>query len=137
MRNFVTLLESSASRHAGRPAIVGRDGVLAHGGLHRRAGGVARVLAESGVRPGDRVALSLPNGWEFAAAFLGTLKLGAVVAPLDPRLTADERRLPPAELLAEREPGRFAAHPAVDPERLPLFERVPDRRLGIAREQSK
>jgi long-chain acyl-CoA synthetase len=38
------------------------------------------------------VALSLPNGWEFAAAFLGTLKLGAVVVPLDPRLTADERR---------------------------------------------
>jgi long-chain acyl-CoA synthetase len=44
------------------------------------------------VRPGDRVALSIPNGCAFAAAFLGTLKLGAIAAPLDPRLTEDERR---------------------------------------------
>jgi long-chain acyl-CoA synthetase len=44
------------------------------------------------VRPGDRVALSIPNGWAFAAALLGALKVGAVVAPLDPRLTDDERR---------------------------------------------
>ena len=60
--------------------------------LHRRAGGFARFLDGAGVRAGDRVALSIPNGWPFAAAFLGTLKLGAVVAPLDPRLTEDERR---------------------------------------------
>jgi long-chain acyl-CoA synthetase len=38
------------------------------------------------------VALLLPNGWAFATALLGTLKLGATVAPLDPRLTEDERR---------------------------------------------
>lgn len=91
-RSFVTLLEASARAHAERPAILWRDGALTHAGLHRRAGGFARFLSGAGVRPGDRVALSIPNGWPFAVAFLGTLRLGAVVAPLDPRLTGDERR---------------------------------------------
>ena len=92
MRNFAALLGASARAHAERPAVVWRDGTLTHRALQRRAGGFARFLDGSGVRPGDRVALSIPNGWSFAAAFLGTLELGAVAAPLDPRLTEDERR---------------------------------------------
>ena len=92
MRNFALLLDASAGAHAERPAVVWRDGVLSHAVLHRRAAGFARFLADSGVRAGDRVALSIPNTWAFAAALLGALKLGAVVAPLDPRLTDDEHR---------------------------------------------
>jgi long-chain acyl-CoA synthetase len=92
VRNFVVALEDSARRHAERPAIISGDGTLGYAALQRRAGGFARYLAGVGVRAGDRVALSIPNGWSFAAVFLGTLKLGAVVAPLDPRLTGEERR---------------------------------------------
>ena len=92
MPNFALLLDASAGTYAERPAIVWRDGVISYASLHRRAGGFARFLAAAGVRPGDRVALSIPNSWAFAAALLGALKLGAVVAPLDPRLTDDERR---------------------------------------------
>jgi long-chain acyl-CoA synthetase len=92
VRNFARLLDSAARLHAGRPAIISGEGTLDHAALQRRAGGFARFLAGAGARAGDRVALSLPNGWSFAAAFLGALKLGAVAAPLDPRLTADERR---------------------------------------------
>jgi len=92
VRSFAGLLDTSARIHAERPAIVWRDGVLTYAALHRRAAGFARFLADSGVRAGDRVALSIPNSWAFAAALLGALKLGAVVAPLDPRLTDDEHR---------------------------------------------
>ena len=91
MRNFVELLEASARLHAERPAILSRDGTLDYATLGRRAGGFARFLDGAGVRIGDRVALSIPNGWAFAVALLGALELGAVVAPLDPRLTEDER----------------------------------------------
>jgi long-chain acyl-CoA synthetase len=91
LRNVALLLDASARAHAERPAIVWREGALSHAALHRRAAGFARFLAGAGVGPGDRVALSIPNHWSFAAALLGALKLGAVVAPLDPRLTDDER----------------------------------------------
>jgi long-chain acyl-CoA synthetase len=90
--NFAGLLDASARTHAGRPAIVGSGGALSHAALHRRAAGFARFLGDAVVCPGDPVALSIPNGWRFAAALLGALRLGAVVAPLDPRLTEDERR---------------------------------------------
>ena len=88
--NFAALLDATAERHADRPAIAWSGGVLSYRALHRRAGGVARVLARAGVGAGDRVALVLPNGWPFVAALLGALELGATVAPLDPRLTAEE-----------------------------------------------
>ena len=58
--------------------------------LDRRASRCAGALAARGVRAGDRIALALPNGWEFAVAFLGGLKLGATVAPINPRLTQHE-----------------------------------------------
>jgi long-chain acyl-CoA synthetase len=97
--------------------MVSRDGTIDHATLQRRAGGFARFLAGAGVRPGDRVALSIPNGWAFAAALLGALEAGAVVAPLDPRLTGDERRailddLRP-KLVAEGVSGDEAEWPTV------------------------
>src|SRR5207245_3502419 len=59
--------------------------------LDRRAGGFARALHHGGVRAGDRVALVIGNRAEFVVALLGALKLGATVAPLDPRLIDEER----------------------------------------------
>jgi acyl-CoA synthetase (AMP-forming)/AMP-acid ligase II len=38
----------------------------------------AGALAELGVRPGERVAMSLPNDLDIALAFLATLRLGAI-----------------------------------------------------------
>ena len=110
MRNFAALLDATARRHADRPSVIGPDGALSYDTLRRRAGGSARVLAGAGVRAGDRVALSLPNGWAFAAAFLGALGLGATVAPLDPRLTAGER----AAVLDDLRPRSIVDEPMAD-----------------------
>lgn len=43
-----------------------------------------------GVRPEERIALVLPDVPEFAYAFFGALKIGAVPVPLNPRWTAAE-----------------------------------------------
>src|SRR5438309_2215592 len=48
------------------------------------------VLAGLGVRKGDRVATLLMNGPEFVETFFGGAKIGAVIAPLNWRLVADE-----------------------------------------------
>ncbi len=66
-------------------------GALTYGRLDRLAGGFARFLHHRGLRPGDCVALVTGNRWTFPVALLGALKLGATVAPLDPKLTADEQ----------------------------------------------
>lgn len=54
-----------------------------------RAG--AEELARRGVRPGDRVAIALPAGLDFASALHGCMLLGAVAVPIDLRLSARER----------------------------------------------
>ncbi len=58
--------------------------------LDERANRVANAFAELGIEKGDRVALMLMNGVEFIEAFFGLAKLGAVVVPLNFRLTPQE-----------------------------------------------
>ncbi|MGA8806782.1 MAG: aromatic amino acid lyase [Thermoanaerobaculia bacterium] len=53
---------------------------------------VAEGLAASGVGRGDRVALFLPNIPEFAVAYLGIQKLGAVAVSLNSTLRSEETR---------------------------------------------
>jgi acyl-CoA synthetase (AMP-forming)/AMP-acid ligase II len=48
-----------------------------------------RLLA-LGVVPGDRVAVAMPNCWEFYLAYWATLRVGAVLAPVNFRLGAEE-----------------------------------------------
>jgi long-chain acyl-CoA synthetase len=109
--NFARLLEAVAHRTPDAPALVWEDGQFTHRRLDRQANGFAHFLARQGVRPGDRVALSIANRWPFAVALLGGLKLGATVAPLDPLLSADERRT----ILADLHP-RVVAHEVIGDE---------------------
>ncbi|MBI3637987.1 MAG: AMP-binding protein, partial [Candidatus Rokubacteria bacterium] len=105
-KNFASLLDATAHRFPDRRALIWDGGVLTYRALGARVGGFARFLAAHGVRPGDRVALAIENRWPFPVACLAALRLGATVVPLDPRLTADERRailddLGPARVVTE------------------------------------
>ena len=99
--NFAAALAEVAHRFPDRPAIVWRDGALTFGELHRRADAFAGALAAKGAKPGDRIAIAIPNRWPFAVALLAGWKLGATVAPLDPLLKPDER----SAILADLEPA--------------------------------
>jgi fatty-acyl-CoA synthase len=57
--------------------------------LLARAVVVAARLIERGIAPGDRVALMLPTGRGFFAAFAGTMVAGAVPVPIYPPFRAD------------------------------------------------
>ncbi len=50
-----------------------------------------RELARRGARAGERVAIALPPGIEFAQALHACFLLGAVAVPVDLRLTLAER----------------------------------------------
>ncbi len=99
--NFAALLDAVARRRPDAAAILCDDESLSWREVELRAGGVARRLSRHGVRVGDTVALQLPNGWGFVAALWGALKLGAIVSPINPLLSADERR----KVLAHLEPA--------------------------------
>jgi long-chain acyl-CoA synthetase len=97
---LLTALERTVQRRGDAPALFAGDTTLTWRELVQRAGGVARRLVEQGLKPGDRVALLLPNGWRFAVALLGGLMAGATVSPLNPMLAAAER----ARILADLRP---------------------------------
>jgi O-succinylbenzoic acid--CoA ligase len=59
--------------------------------LLRRAGSGAEELASRGTRPGQRVAIALPAGLDFACALHACMLLGAVAVPVDLRLRKRER----------------------------------------------
>ena len=96
--------EATARRQPHRVALRWEGRALTYERLDRLAGGFARFLHHHGVRPGDRVALAIGNRWTFPVALLGAWKLGATVAPLDVRLTGDER----AVILRDLQPAAVA-----------------------------
>jgi long-chain acyl-CoA synthetase len=89
--NIARLLEASARRWPDKTVLSLHGEELDFGTLERRAGGVARALAASGVGPGDRIAIQISNRLSFVAALWGGLKTGAAVAPLNERLISAEQ----------------------------------------------
>lgn len=73
-----------------RPALLTESRVWSHGEVHDAAARVASVLADRGVRPGDRVLLALTDGAGWVVAFLAVARLGATAVLVNPELTADE-----------------------------------------------
>ena len=88
--NFVRHIEANARRFAAKAALVWDSGSLTWSELDGLASGLARELSRQGVRPGDRVAIVIPNRAEFVIAFLAVLKLDATAAPLNPLLSRED-----------------------------------------------
>ena len=86
-------LQRAARTHPGAVAVEGPDGTpsRSYAELHAVARRGARALSARGVAPGDRVAIALPPGLEFAEALHACLSLGAVAVPVDLRLADTER----------------------------------------------
>ena len=79
-----------ASRYPGRAAIDFFARQLTYAELAEDMRRAAGALHQAGVRPGDRVALVMPNCPQHAIAVLGTMLLGAVVVEHNPLAPAGE-----------------------------------------------
>ncbi|MFI5818382.1 benzoate-CoA ligase family protein [Streptomyces rishiriensis] len=90
--NLAAYLAALAERRGwgGRAAFHQGHRAWTHGEVHDLGARAGRVLAEHGVRPGDRVLLALPDGIAWVAAFLGAARLGAVAVLVNPELPAAE-----------------------------------------------
>jgi O-succinylbenzoic acid--CoA ligase len=84
-------LDLAAREAPEAPALITEAGTLTYAQLAARADAAAAALAARGVAVGDRVATTLPPGQDFAALMHALPKLGAVLVPLNTRLTERER----------------------------------------------
>jgi long-chain acyl-CoA synthetase len=73
-----------------KPAVIFYGAVMTYGELDHQSDRFAAMLAQQGVRKGDRVSVFLPNCPQFHIAFFGILKLGAVHCPVSPLSKAFE-----------------------------------------------
>ena len=88
--NLATILTESAQRDADHTALKLDDVEVTYGALDDGSARVAAVLAEKGVKPGDRVGIMLPNVPYFPIVYYGILRAGAVVVPMNVLLKARE-----------------------------------------------
>jgi benzoate-CoA ligase family protein len=72
-----------------RRALLTDDGETTYGQLHERAGRFADVLRGDGIRPGDRVIVSMDDGVDYVVSLFGILRAGGVVVMVNPHLTED------------------------------------------------
>jgi len=89
---LVDLVRRQARERPDAAALRFEGAVTSYGALLREAEAFGRALEARGVRPGDRVALLLPNVPQFVVAQLGTWLAGGVVAPMNPTYPDDELR---------------------------------------------
>jgi acyl-CoA synthetase (AMP-forming)/AMP-acid ligase II len=88
--NLALLLRESAKVHADKPAMVVGTTTLSYGQLHGYTQRFAGGLAKLGLKPGQHVALMLPNVPQFTIAYFGAHYNANPVVPLNVLLTADE-----------------------------------------------
>ncbi|MFE0703160.1 long-chain fatty acid--CoA ligase [Streptomyces sp. NPDC058872] len=90
MVNLAGFLVETAQRQPERPALRLGERVITYAELDEGSARAAALLRSQGVRPGDRVALMLPNVPEFVFLYYGILRAGAVVVPMNPLLKTRE-----------------------------------------------
>ncbi len=84
-------LQRAAATAPGSIAVETPVGSCSYAELLARARGGAQGLVERGARRGERVAIALPAGLDFAYALHACLLLGAVAVPVDLRMGERER----------------------------------------------
>ncbi len=83
---------AALARHGERTALVCGEESVGFAELAARVARAGAALTALGVRPGERVLLLMRDTPEFAAAWLGTLRAGAVAVALNTKLSEAEYR---------------------------------------------
>ena len=94
--NFTTLADvvrASGGAARDKIALIVEDEAYSYAELDRRSNILANWLIASGVVPGDRIAVLSKNNAEFVFLLFAIAKAGAVLVPLNWRLSPTENQL--------------------------------------------
>jgi long-chain acyl-CoA synthetase len=88
--NLATILSETAHSSPDQSAVLFTGGRLTYRELDEASDRLAAVLTAAGLKPGDPIALQLPNIPQFLISYFGILKAGGIVVPLNVMLRAPE-----------------------------------------------
>lgn len=89
-RSVVHFFDECTSTYRGRTAFVSIGSNMSYDTLARKAKSFAAYLQRIGIQRGDRVAIMLPNTFQYPVSLFGVLKAGAVVVNVNPLYTPRE-----------------------------------------------
>jgi long-chain acyl-CoA synthetase len=130
MQTIDSLIRESCLKHSDQPALcyklAGAWQSMTYGALWGLSDRIAAGMIKSGFNAGDHAALLAPSSPQWVAAYLGILKAGGVVVPIDKELKSAELR----HILADCDASFvFSAPPCLDllleifPD-IPVLERI-------------
>ncbi|MEE3157086.1 MAG: long-chain-fatty-acid--CoA ligase FadD1 [Pseudomonadota bacterium] len=89
--NVLAVLKDSCQRFANKPAFTNLGKTLTYGELYTLSGHFAAYLQQhSGLQPGDRIAIQMPNVLQYPIAVFGAMRAGFVVVNTNPLYTKRE-----------------------------------------------
>jgi long-chain acyl-CoA synthetase len=88
--NLATILKESVKAAPDKPLMYFADRSFSYAQVDELSGHVAAGLLDLGLRPGQTVAVQLPNVPQFLFAYFGILKAGLLMVPLNPLLRTAE-----------------------------------------------
>ncbi len=121
MTTYATVLAEAAQRYPERVFVHavtegGATARITYGELATRTDAVSRALLASGLRPGDRVAVALPNQAEWLDLMLGAARVGIITVTLNVRYREHELRHMITPTRACSDPRRQNAHVGTGPD---------------------
>ena len=92
-KGFTTILEmfhDAVKRFADKPAYTCMGASLTYAELDRLSANFANYLRSRGLKPGDRIAIQLPNILQFPVVLYGAFRAGLIVVNVNPLYTKTE-----------------------------------------------
>lgn len=90
--SVVDFAEECFKKYAKLPAFECMGKVMTYGELGKKVDAFAGYLQSRGLKPGDRIAIMMPNLLQYPIAMFGSLKAGLIVVNTNPLYTAREMK---------------------------------------------
>lgn len=89
--NVLAVLKESCQRFASNPAFSNLGHTLTYGDIYKQSGDFAAYLQKkTDLKPGDRIAVQLPNVLQYPIVVFGALRAGLIVVNTNPLYTSRE-----------------------------------------------
>ncbi len=108
MSTLTAAIEQRLRARRTAPVLLWEELTYSGADLNAWSAELATGIVERGVRPGERVAVGLPNSPDLVAAVLAVLRSGAVLVPLNPAYTSAEA----GYIVADAGASLVLTHPA-------------------------